>query len=508
MPKIRLPSADWLRDRFLSIDVRTLGLARFYIATLLLIDLAKRSAEMSIWYSETGLLPNEMLEAHPIRQWGYSFLTYVSSDLGVRIAFVLIAAVYLCFLVGVFTRLFHWLSFICLVSLQIRTDLLSNGGDFVFCNLVLWTAFLPLGAAFSIDARRKAEAGEATPSPVVSPAVLVVALQLAVIYYFNAVHKTGETWRDGTAVYWLAHQERIVTFLGLWMRENLPLSVFQGMSYFALALEYALPLLILSPWGRPWTRRAAIVSIWALHLGIAAVANVGFFSFVMMGYSMLLVSPEDWEWLRARALARWGEGSEIARRLTLPSTAQAAMWRGSPLRWIEAAALAFLVVVAASQVLVENPAVPSFFKHEQPKWIRATVATLRLNQGWRMFAPDAPRFDMWLVFDAKTVDGRRVDPYNALASRYSDPELRTLPPRLGQNYYWCDYTVRIRAHRQYFRWLADWIFRHHERTGNENDRVVSFDAYEVSHLPPSPFETEPKDLKVTRFMSKRQSGSR
>ena len=36
----------FLRDRFLTIDIRTLGLARIYVALLLLFDLAKRSAEM------------------------------------------------------------------------------------------------------------------------------------------------------------------------------------------------------------------------------------------------------------------------------------------------------------------------------------------------------------------------------------------------------------------------------------------------------------------------------
>lgn len=498
---MRFPTGTWIRDRFLSIDVRTLGLARIYIASLLLIDLAKRSYGMSIWYSETGLLPNAMLQAHPMRQWGYSFLSYVSSDAGVTVAFLLIAFVYLCFLFGIFTRVFHVLSFICLLSLQIRVDLLSNGGDFVFCNLLLWSAFLPLGAAFSVDARRKKKAGEPTRSPVVSLAVLVIALQLSVIYFFNAVHKNGVTWQDGSAVYWLAHQERIVTWFGLWMRENLPFWVFQAMSYFALALEYALPFLILSPWGRPWTRRASIVGIWALHLAIAAVANVGFFSFVMMGYSTFLVSTEDWEWLGEKLRAKQGEGSTLARWLTLPSTDHLPEPRRSPLRWLEGAVLAFLLVVATSQVLVENPAIPRFMRHDQPKWIRATVATFRLNQGWRMFAPDAPRFDMWLVFDATTIDGRRVDPYNAIASHYADPDLRTLPPRLGQNYYWCDYTVRIRGFRQYFPELTEWIFRHHERTGNENDRIVSFTAYEVSHFPPGPFETEPRDVKVTRFMT-------
>jgi hypothetical protein len=60
----------FLRDRFLTIDIRTLGLARIYIALLLLFDLAKRSAEMSVWYFESGLLPNAMLAEHPLKPWG------------------------------------------------------------------------------------------------------------------------------------------------------------------------------------------------------------------------------------------------------------------------------------------------------------------------------------------------------------------------------------------------------------------------------------------------------
>ncbi len=491
------------REALLTIDIRTLGLARIYIALLLLFDLAKRSTEISVWYFETGLLPNAMLAEHPLRPWGYSFLFHVSSDAGVVVAFVAIALVYLCFLVGVYTRVFHLLSLLCLLSLQIRVDFVSNGGDFVFCNLMLWSAFLPLGVAFSVDASKKKKAGTPTASPVVSWAVLVVFLQLAVIYYFNAVHKTGETWLDGSAVYWLAHQERIVTAPGFWMREHLPFGVFQAMTYISLAIEYALPWLILSPWGRPWTRRAAILGIWVLHLGIALVANVGLFSFVMIGYSMFLVSPEDWKWLREKLAARRGPSDAWVAAVSVP-TAGSAETPGSPWRWAGLAFLSYLVVVATSQVLVENAAVPKLLRHEQPRWIQATVATLRLNQGWSMFARDAPRDDMWLVFDAVTEDGRHLDPVNEVASRHADPTLRSIPPRLGQSYHWCDYLARIKGFRQYHRGLNDWIFRHHERTGNGADRIVSFRAFEITQRPPAPGQEGPRDVASRVVMSRRR----
>ena len=489
----------------LSVDVRTLGFSRIAIAVLLLFDLAKRSTELSIWYTEAGLLPNAMLAEHPFRPVAYSFFFYVDSVAWVRVIFVLIALVYLCFLLGIHTRLFHVLSWLCLVSLHVRSDIVANGGDFVFSHLVLWTAFLPMGATFSLDARRRAMAGKPSlRSPHVSWAFLVVLLQLAVIYYFNAVHKVGETWKDGTAVYWLAHQERLVTWFGLWMRENVPVWVFQGLTYSSLVIEYALPWLILSPWGRPWTRRLAILSGVALHLGIAAVANVGLFSFVMITFLTLLISTEDWEWLRAKLAARRSTDASLVRAMTLPPSEAMPPAQRSPWRWVSGPLLVALFAVAISQALEENWAVPGYLRPRQPEWVASAMMTFRLYQGWVMFAKDAPRGDMWVVVDAVIEDGRHVDPLNEVASRYADPSLRTLPPRLGQNYYWCDYVSKITDMGVYHSGLADWIFRHHERTGDDADRVVSFRAYKVSHNPPAPGADEPTGTASRLFMVRRR----
>lgn len=232
------------------------------------------------------------------------------------------------------------------------------------------------------------------------------------------------------------------------------------------------------------------------------MANVGSFSLVMIAYSMFLVSPEDWEYLLGKLLARRGRGAPVVAALTLPQVDPAKTPKHAPLHWLSNAFLAFLVVAVVSQVLVENWAVPAFLKHPPPKWIQATIQTFRLNQGWSMFTANAPRDDMWIVVDAVTGDGRHVDPYNELATRYADPTLRTLPPRLDMSYWWCDYTVRIRDFRQYQSSLTNWIFRYHERTGNENDRIVAFRAYSLSQIPPSPGESEPREVKVKGFLAK------
>jgi hypothetical protein len=160
-----------------------------------------------------------------------------------------------------------------------------------------------------------------------------------------------------------------------------------------------------------------------------------------------------------------------------------------------------LMVVAISQVLVENPAIPRRLRLAQPPAIRAAVDYFRLNQGWSMFAPDAPTQDQWIVVDARTSDGRHVDPFNALASRVADPSLRSIPERLGQSAAYCDYTVRIPDDELYHGPLRDWILDYHRRTGRPDDRIVHFKAYVVEQDSPAPGERQPNNVHARVFLT-------
>lgn len=136
----------FLRRNYLSIDPRTLGLLRIGIACLLLLDLAKRVPVLRLFYVNQGLIPNHRVLWRPPREFAFSYLLSLSSVREVQVAFVLIALVYLCFLIGFRTRLMHVLSWLSLISLHVRADILSSGADFVFGVLILWSLFLPLGA--------------------------------------------------------------------------------------------------------------------------------------------------------------------------------------------------------------------------------------------------------------------------------------------------------------------------------------------------------------------------
>lgn len=496
------------QTRYLTIDPRSLAALRVGLASLLLLDLAKRAADLGLWYTNAGLLPNHRLLWRPDTPYQLSYLYALFTTQQVRVALLITLVVYLCFLVGFRTRLMHVLSWFSLLSLHTRVTMLANGGDYVFCTLLLWSAFLPLGARFSIDRwlaeMRNPEAPE--PQPVRSLAVLALLVQLSVIYFFNAVHKSGETWRDGSAIHYLLHQVRVVTALGVWVREHVPFVLLQALTYATLVIELALPLLILSPWFL-WPRRLAIPLIWGLHGGIALLANVGLFSPVMMVFALTLLGPADWDWLEARfgvrvrrLRARLGPLLSWLAARTTPALDRPPSAAARRLRELTVAAL---MVLATSQLTVENDAIPEWLRPPQPPFMRAAISYLRLNQGWAMFSPDAPIDDMMIVVDALTVDGRHIDPYNERASIVADPLMRELPKRLGQNYFHCDYTVRIEDAGLMHEPLREWIFAHHRRTRRPEDKIVSFDAYVLEHQSPKPGEPEPTQRKVRKFLSGR-----
>ena len=111
----------------------------------------------------------------------------------------------LAMLVGYRTRLATFILWLVVLSIQHRNILTVNAGDILLHLLLFWAMFLPLGAVWSVDRARRA-AYQATPRPLsmrfFSAATVALFLQIAFVYWFTALLKTGGDWReDGTALY-------------------------------------------------------------------------------------------------------------------------------------------------------------------------------------------------------------------------------------------------------------------------------------------------------------------
>ncbi|MEZ4372134.1 MAG: DCC1-like thiol-disulfide oxidoreductase family protein [Polyangiaceae bacterium] len=617
LDKKKEASPGWFAEHYLKADPRWLGVFRIVLGVILCVDLLRRWANAGAFYTNDGIYPNHYSLFAPMGRHVFSIYHAFSSYGEVSVAFGITLCVFLCFLFGYRTKLFHVLSAICITSLNARNLFVENGGTVVVNIITIWTLFLPLGNRLSLDAVRKSmkrfkersaaelndrSADEGIDLPVYRLAIFALILQWSVIYFFNTVHKSGHGWQDGSALHWFVYQDRIITAFGVWVRNNVPFGVLRFLTYATLVVEGTLAGILLIPFGQKWFRRLAFVLAFGLHGNIAAMSRLGPFSYVMVSFFVLMLGGADWAavgryfgkekrrrtviydadcgicLLTCRILKRldpfqrltfvenWDleklpegldpavteqsvvavmpDGSyrtesnavfEIIRALPFgialvwwlkvppfsslgmwlyrkiaSNRIQISVWLGlgacgvarhaaanvpdEPKPWRESLSrfggalrelgTLFLLVILGSQVMVDNSWVTSKIRIKRPQWVEELVDYPRLYQGWRMFAPEPPYDDGTVVVDARTVDGRKIDPLTG-----KEPDFNPdTPTGWGHNQFWCDYENKIRfggnAHHR--KNLEDYLMKYSERTGNPKDKIVAFDVWWIEDKSPPP----------------------
>jgi Vitamin K-dependent gamma-carboxylase len=526
---------------YLSADLRSLAAGRIALALVLLLDLGKRWVQLGTWYTNQGLVPNHTLLWRPSFDKVFSFFYMASYTHEAVLGFVVCALAYATLLIGFRTRLAQIASLVCLLSLHGRLLLFDNGGDVVLGLLCTWTTFLPTGRFWSVDAVLAGRAPLAgTPnvhggdgdgasadavaerSPVTLPGhrvvslgVLALTFQLAFIYLFNAVHKGGATWRDGSAVHYVLHLDRLVTAFGLWLRGWITPGLARAMTWTSLGIEWSLPVLLLSPFAVRTCRRLAIVLVVMLHAGFGFCLNLGVFVPAMIAFTPNFIPGEDWDalqrwWARGKRRAAFSRrvGLRLAGaieraagwftpgrsiRVTDPGPATRALLAKLPAA--REATVALFIVIAANQLLDENYAAHFIIDHHNSPEVAAAVTYLNLFQGWSMFAPDAPTTDLNVVVDAVTIDGRHVDPFNEVANpKYPAPGMH-IPVASGPSWLFYGYENHIVGRPEYFQAFREWISRYPERTGRKRDRLVSFRVFKVEDDSPPIGERLPRNTR-------------
>jgi hypothetical protein len=293
-----------------SLDPRSLGALRIALGSVLAVDVALKFGVVEAHLSNSGWLTNHFALFRPMSPYLFSVYFAFGSPHEVKLVLLLHLLVCLLLTVGYRTKLMQLLALLLTTSLNSRNILIENGGSVVLNLLLVWTAFLPLGARFSVDALVRAlgarqETSEAALNDrrdpprarqvVVSLAATALLLQWAIIYGFNALQKNGAPWRDGSAVYYFLQQERLVTWFGAWLHGVLPLGGSKLLTFATLLIEGAIPLLLLSPWRPRATRLWAFGLAAALHLGIDAVLQLGSFSWAMLVAFVGFIPAESWE---------------------------------------------------------------------------------------------------------------------------------------------------------------------------------------------------------------------
>jgi hypothetical protein len=500
-----------LQESYLQLDRRVLGVFRVGLGCTLLYDLLRRFPDARLLWSSEGVLGAEALLRAPQAAHQFSLLFACSSATSVRLAFAGLGALFLLYTLGLFTRVVQLLALLGYASLNARNLFFEDGGTGTVVLLLTWTLLLPLADCFSIDALRRDAAlprikdrvrrRAAAREPLVTLAALALLLQASAIYWLNAAHKTGVTWRGGEAVHLVLWQHRVNTSLAVWFAAHEPVWLSPVLTWLTRRTEFVLPVLLLWPTHGPVLRAAAFVLAILLHGGIALSLTLGPFSYAMICLVWLSVPGGALDYLRRfvprAAGARLGRlraraVRELRRRV--PAAAGAAEPRREWPRLREAA-IACILLIEGANVLASNRGIPKALRFREPGWLLAYKPYLRAYQNWSMFAPDAPRDDGTMVVDAVTESGRHIDPFTAAPPDFEQIRRGPAPHSIALS----DYFVSIRLPRnaRYRRDLSRYLQRY--RVLGTNERLREAELWWVSYTPPARGHYEPGPLKKEKI---------
>ena len=443
---------------------------------MLLRDWFGRLPYLRDFYTEDGVLP---LSAHlPATRslYHFSLFDHLQSLPSVQFAFFVGLVGYLGILLGYKTRVSLIVSFVFLTSMLNRNPLILSNSHLVLVTMLLWTLFLPMGKRFALDCiknennkkQQTAPSHRSMDAEILSKpslAAFAIVLQIALIYFWSAVVKYGESWQDGTAVFLSLQLDQFVTPLGHTVAQ-LPLGWLSIMTFATLTLEWSAPLLILSPFAQPLLRRLAILALTSMHMGIMLTMNVGDFSPIMVATYALLLRPEDWRDLRSlKALKALSYLSSKA--IEQPSEPKSKEQESEPKvtkelsepRSQKTAGTAITTLITTSVALAVGSAIwisayninvaPRYgwVKISMAPWQKCLLRVAHISQDWHIFAPNPPIKDGWMVVDCYREDKTHIDPLTGLAPTMAKPDnLQAHLPLPWRKYH---NRLKRKTHRKY-----------------------------------------------------------
>lgn len=291
------------------LSLKSLSFFRVLIAISLISDYINRSFDIKAFYTDSGVLPRNLL--FQLTGISQTFSLHLMAD-GVwfqMLLFTIGIAVAIALLLGYKTRTMTIISWILLVSLQNRNPVVLQGGDVVFRMLLFWAAFLPLGEYWSFDSIKKKAADSIHKIYVFNLASIAMFAQLAFIYTFSILLKTGVEWRiEYTALYYTLSIDQFTKPLGYLMLKFPEFMRF--MTLFTFLAELFSPYLLLIPFKNHIFRIITIFVMVGLHVGMGLSMNLGQFWWIMVVIWLIFLPEQFWLYLE-HFLRRFNRTSKI-----------------------------------------------------------------------------------------------------------------------------------------------------------------------------------------------------
>ncbi|TWT74069.1 HTTM domain-containing protein [Allorhodopirellula solitaria] len=327
--RVKRSAADFVRSWdafwFLPRHVETLAILRILTGAMLLYTHLVLATDLGSFLGVDAWINNDTSRALHDGRLGeataaWSYLWSIDSPAWIAAHHVLVILASASFMVGFLTRLSGPLAW--WFQLMIVHRLLGSlfGLDQILTYCVMYLAFTPCGAVFSVDAwlrrrvlgRRREPIWKGwtwllpadQPSVAINIATRLLQLHLCVIYLFGGLAKArGQMWWDGTALWYAVgnyeYQSWDATFIAAYP------GVFTALTHVTLLWEIFYCALVWPRWTRPLTLAIAV----GVHAGIGFGLGMATFGIMMIAANFVFISPE---WIR-----RWR--GPTAERLEGPS---------------------------------------------------------------------------------------------------------------------------------------------------------------------------------------------
>lgn len=363
---------------------------RIGVGIILLVDLFIRSLSVKAFFTDEGVLPVEILKNYNWNPYYFSFHA-LNGDLWWQIILFILNALCIVLLIkGYRTRLFTFICWVFLTSLQNRNPFILQGGDDLLRLILLWGIFLPWGERY--NGKENSYYGNSY----FSFANLGYMLLVCSVYFFSALLKTHAEWHsDGTALYYALSLEQLRLPLGsLLYQFPLMMNVLTRLVYY---LELIAPILIILPFVNYRIRLVGVASIALLHIGIACTLYVGLF-YIIGIVTLIGLLPET---VMDAFEAKY-------KLVTLNIKEQTIRASSFIIETFLALKNGFIILIICYCLMLNLGNVKKFPYVLDPQLIKLGNI-LRLEQSWGMFSPSVYKDDGFYIYSGYTVAGKYID---------------------------------------------------------------------------------------------------
>jgi len=446
-------------EELFGIDIRALALLRIALSTCIIIDLFDYLPYIKALFSDEGLLPR----SYVLHMLPNAICLNLMSGSWVfqALLFFLLIGFAIGLLLGWRTQLCTAMVWLLMNSFHNRNYYLLGAEDKLLHVLFLFFMFLPWGACYSIDSRRKKY--PIPPVRVSSMATMGYLLQISFFYTFAGFIKSHAQWTtEGTALYYTVSIHEFAKPSAQILLQHPRLMHY--MTFYVLWLERYGSLFFFIPLMNTYFRLLAIVGFMLFHIGILLTMELRFFQWICL-ISLIGFLPTPF---LNKILGPWPSSTDTA--LEKKFSWRPNLFRMPPYMSIF---IAFFIVYILFWNLSDLK-VPNFAMPKSWRWVGHTF---NVYQHWGMFGPRPMTDDGWCVMPGKLKNGKIVDVYNdGKALTWKEPDSI---PKLDKMYHLTLYNLNIRHKYGYFyrKPWAEYLCKEWNGSHAPEEQLMALDIY-------------------------------